>query len=78
MRCELQVELMKAIPELTDQDFGFYATDLHVIAYPKVTKWLKENYPFFKNIIPFTGDQGSDWAGKPCWDIPFAGKWPAN
>jgi hypothetical protein len=78
MQSELKDQLMQAIPELTEQDFGFYATDLHVIAHPKVIKWLKENYRFFNQITYFTGSEGSDWAGKPCLDIPFAGNWPAN
>ncbi len=73
---ELQVKLMRAIPQLTEQDFAYYATDLYVVVYPEVTKWLKENFPFFKNAQAFIGE-GANWngVGKLCYDIPFAGYW---
>ena len=70
----LKEQLMQAIPTLTERDFATHATDLYVVAYPEVTKWLKANYQFFNNISNFTGQKGSDWngEGKPCYDIPFA------
>ena len=70
----LQEQLMQAIPKLTERDFATHATDLYVVAYPEVTKWLKENYEWWSNVTHFTGQRGSDWNGseKPCYDIPFA------
>ena len=74
---KLHDRLKEAIPELTEEDFGYYATDLYVVAYPKVKEWLKDNYAFWSNVTMFRSQAGSDWngAGRLCFDIPFAGNW---
>lgn len=71
---DLKARLMEAIPELQESDFGFHASDLYVRGYPKVIQWLVRNYRFYRQITSFIGAEGSDWAGKLCLDIPFAGK----
>jgi hypothetical protein len=71
----LKSDLMNAIPKLTERDFGNHETDLYVVAYPEVTKWLLKNYQFMGNVRNFTGNEkAKDWngAGLPCYDIPFA------
>jgi hypothetical protein len=69
----LKAQLMMAIPELTERDFGTHETDLYVVAYASVCKWLKANYKFYGNLESFVGQAGSDWNGadKPCLAIPF-------
>lgn len=74
----LQARLMAAFPDLTEDDFAHHATDLYVVASPKVCNWLRMNYEFNSSIQFFTSQTGSNWngAGKRCLDIPFAGNWP--
>lgn len=71
---DLKAQLMEAIPRLTERDFSNHATDLYVVAYPEVNKWLKENYLWWKHVRGFVSQQGSDWngEGKFCYEIPFA------
>jgi hypothetical protein len=57
---------------LTDDDFSSHATDLYVLAKPGVREWLDQNYPWPKNVSTFTAAAGTPWAGKLCYDIPFA------
>jgi hypothetical protein len=73
---DLKSRLMAAIPELTEQDFGYHATDLYVRCYPVVLQWLYRNYEFYKQISTFVGAKGSDWEGKLAIEIPFAGRDP--
>jgi len=74
----LEQQLRKAFPWLTDRDFGHHATDLYVVAYPKIDEWLQDNYQFYSNVTRFIGNpEAEDWngAGVLCLDIPFAGEW---
>jgi len=73
---ELQTRMQAELP-LTDSDFAYHATDLYVVYSPLTMAWLRDNYTFFKNILPFVSQKGSNWngAGKVCLDIPFAGNW---
>lgn len=70
----LKEQLQKAIPSLTENDFGRHETDLYVVAYPEVRNWLETNYTFWKNVKTFTGNICPNWngGGKLCFDIPFA------
>lgn len=74
---ELKKELMKSLPELTEDDFAYHATDLYVVGYMNVVNWLKKNYRHYDNITTFVGQEDSGWngAGQTCLDIPFAGNW---
>ncbi len=74
----LEKRLREAFPNLTDNDFGYHATDLYVVAYPEVRAWLKDNYEYYCNITSFIGEGEPDWNGhkRLCLDIPFAGNWP--
>jgi len=64
----LESRLRKAFPHLTDENFGHWATDLHVKHNVEIVKWLKENYEFYKNVRTFVSSiDGSFWL-----DIPFA------
>lgn len=74
---ETEKALREAVPFLTDQDFGYHANDLYVVAYPEVEQWIKTNYEFPKNVQTFRSPEGSGWngAGKLCFDLPFAGNW---
>jgi hypothetical protein len=73
----LEQQLKQVFPWLTDRDFGHHATDLYVVAYPKIDKWLQDNYQFYSNVTQFIGNPEDDWngAGKRCLEIPFAGEW---
>lgn len=70
----LKQQLMKAIPELTEDDFGNHYSDLYVVAYESVRKWLKQNYQYYNSIRTFMGNKGARWNGdgKICIEIPFA------
>jgi hypothetical protein len=72
---ELQQRLQTAL-SLPDDALHYYATDLYVLALPGVGEWLKANYKFWSNVTTFIGQAGTPWAGKRCFDIPFAGVWP--
>jgi len=73
----LEQQLRKAFPWLTNRDFGHHASDLYVVAYPEVDRWLQDNYQWYCNVTRFIGNPEDDWngAGKRCLDIPFAGEW---
>ena len=67
----LQQQLMEAIPELTQSDFDYYATDLYVRSLPEVEEWLKGNYEHHRQVKPFKCNiDQNKWL-----DIPFAGYW---
>ena len=70
----LEENLMDAGLGLVESDFGFreFASDLHVKSKPGVLEWLKANYKWYSQIKHFIGADGSDWAGQPALDIPFA------
>ena len=71
---ELEQRLREAFPTLTDDDFGYHATDLYVRWTPEVRDWLRKNYEWDKNISTFTSQ-----IDKKLWlDIPFAGYWPRH
>ena len=76
----LQTQLEYALPELNDEDFGYYETDLHVRCTPRVLQWLEDNYEFFPNITSFytelDGSLSNLGVAERWLDIPFAGKWP--
>ena len=78
MKPELQQRLQAVFPDLTDDHFAYYATDLYICPVKGVREWLKANYQFYENIQGFTSQAGSGWAGagKLCLDVPFAGYWP--
>ena len=72
----LQQQLLRANLGLTDDDFGYWASDLYVVAKSGVGDWLRKHYEFWCNVRTFTGNpEATDWngAGKFCFDIPFAG-----
>lgn len=73
----LEQQLRKEFPWLTDRDFGYHATDLYVVYYPKIDEWLRDNYQWYCNTRKFYSNPTDDWngSGKCCLDIPFAGKW---
>ncbi len=71
---ELERQLREAFPDLTDDDFGYHATDLYVRWSAPVREWLRKNYRWNSNITGFT----SQLDGKPWLDIPFAGYWPKH
>lgn len=76
-RPPLEQKLRNQFPNLTDDDFGYQATDLYVVWKPDIEKWLKDNYEFYKNTTKFMGAKHSNWkgAGQLCIDIPFQGYW---
>jgi len=72
---ELQEQLQAALG-LSDDDFGYHATDLYVLDKPGVREWLKKNYEFYSNIQSFVGNEGHPtFGGQRALDIPFAGNW---
>lgn len=83
-RPELERRLREAFPGLSDNDFGYYATDLYVKAVPGIIEWLRENYRFFGNITLFIPQDGGKSLSPDLralgitevWlDVPFAGRW---
>ena len=73
----LEQQLREAFPQLSNDDFGYHATNLYVVAYPEVDQWLRKNYQWYCNVRKFYSNPNDDWngAGKTCLSIPFAGKW---
>lgn len=72
---EMQVKMQTDLG-LEDKDFGYYATDLYVVAKPGVREWIQKNHPFPGNVTTFVGNKdATDWNGanKMCFDIPFYG-----
>jgi hypothetical protein len=74
---DLKRMLMASFPDLTDDDFAFYATDLYVVYSQPVMEWLRKNHEFHKTCQVFTSPKESGWngAGQMCIDIPFGGEW---
>jgi hypothetical protein len=72
---ELKLQLQAALG-LSDDDFGYHATDLYVLDKPGVMDWLKKNYRYPSSIKRFIGNEGHPtFGGKSALDIPFAGVW---
>lgn len=60
--------IMSAFPAMTPEQFDRHETDLYVKNVPGLRKWLKENYKFYGNILPFISQiDRTEWL-----DIPFA------
>jgi hypothetical protein len=57
---KLKEQLLNANLGLTEKDFGFYATDLYVVAKFGVGNWIKKNYPLWKNVTTFIGQKNAD------------------
>ncbi len=75
MTTSLKTRLLESTLDLDESDFGTHESDLHVLERPdgiSVINWLIVNYEHMDNITIFIGAEGSDWAGKLAYDIPFA------
>lgn len=59
---------------LSDGDFGYYETDLHVVKTKETTEWLRKNYEFFENVTMFFCFDEGRWYH----DVPFAGNWKTS
>lgn len=72
---ELQQRLQDALG-LSDDDFGYHASDLYVLDKPGVWEWLQKNFEFPQNISRFMSNKECSWKGARAIEIPFSGYWP--
>lgn len=71
--CVLKGRILEAFPELTEEHFSSWASDLYVLYSPELEKWLKENYEYYVNVeLSYSNVKGNPWYGKRFFDIPFA------
>ncbi len=69
----LKQEIQKVFPNIPEDHFHNYCSDLQILYNEEIHQWLMDNFSHPSNIELHIADvKGSDWYGKKFIEVPFA------